>query len=175
MKRTSHARRPAIASRVESELDPPVPPHLASCHKMKRIALSIGLLVLVAIGSVWFGYHIRNPSLRTSIRTSIHSVSVTCGGGEYPKVAFIFVNDELPGKIDSLLGGVASHENIVVITPQIFGYCVRFAAPSESKLWDGGTERELSEWISRRMNEIQLEEHRIVKQAGRGDGDKPSN
>lgn len=33
--RTRHARQPAITSLVESELDPPVPPHLSFCLKLK--------------------------------------------------------------------------------------------------------------------------------------------
>ena len=45
--RTSHARQPAITSLVESELDPPVPPHHRSLE-MKSIFQSILLLLLVS-------------------------------------------------------------------------------------------------------------------------------
>jgi len=130
---------------------------------MKKVALSVSILILVAIGSLWFGYQIRNPAL--IVRG--YSVFVTCGGGDYPKEAFRIVNDELGGKIDSLLGGYASQNNIVVVIPEICGYSVTIAGPSGTKLWDEGTERELSEWISRRMNEIQLEEQQTAE-AGAG-------
>jgi len=131
---------------------------------MKKVALIASILILVAIGSLWLGYHIRNPAL---IRRG-YCVTVTCGGGDYPNEAFRIVNDELGDKIDSMLGGYASQNNIVVVIPEISGYRVTIAGPSGTKLWDEGTERELREWIYRRMNEIQLEEQQMAEHAGTG-------
>jgi len=65
---------------------------------MKKVALIASILILVAIGSLWLGYHIRNPAL---IRRG-YCVAVTCGGGDYPNEAFIIVNDELGDKIDEM-------------------------------------------------------------------------
>ena len=136
---------------------------------MKRVALSTGMLILVAIGSAWFGYESRGPALITGG----YSVMVTDGGGDYPKEAFRIINDELPAKLDSLLGEFSSQHYIVAVLPEISGYRVRMGGPP-GKLWDKEIERKLREWISRRMDAI-VGNQRMAEQAAPSDGDKPSN
>ena len=95
-------------------------------------------------------------------------VSVTCGGGNYPKEAFRKVNDEMNAKIDAMVGDNASRELFVAVIPHISGYRIRVAGNSDSKLFDEPMKKQLIDWIGQRMDEIQQEEQRAVLHEGGG-------
>jgi hypothetical protein len=68
---------------------------------MKKIAMLLGLTVLTCGVGIWLG-RISTPTRPIEIHKN--AVFVTCGGGNYPKEAFEKVNNEIPARLDSLLG-----------------------------------------------------------------------
>lgn len=129
---------------------------------MKRIAIWTLSILVASAGGVWFGFQWRNPPIEWDMR-----ISVTCGGGNYPKEAFRKVNDEMNAKIDSLIGENASRELFVAVIPDISGYRVRVAGDSGSRLFDEHKKDQLTDWICKRMDEIQQEEQKEAE-AGTG-------
>jgi hypothetical protein len=132
------------------------------CKKMKRNAIWISMMLIVLAGGIWFGFQWRNPPIQWDMPTF-----VTCGGGNYPKEAFRKVNNEIDGKIESLVGEHASRELFVAVIPDISGYRVRIAGNSSSKLFKEPMSSQLADWISQRMEEIQREEQE-AEQASAG-------
>jgi hypothetical protein len=132
-------------------------------NKMKRLAIWTVSVLIAAAGGVWFGFLWRNPPIDWNIM-----VSATCGGGNYPKEAFRKVNDEMNAKIDSLVGEHASRELFVAVIPDVCGYRIRVAGNTGSKLFDEPIQRQLTDWIGQRMDELQQEEQREAEQAGTG-------
>ena len=110
-------------------------------------------MFIMLAGGIWFGFHWQNPPIEWDITTFN-----TSGGGDYPKEAFRKVNSEIDSKIDSLLGEDASQEHFVAVIPEVSGYRVRLAGSSSSKLFKEPMSRELSDWISERMDQIKCEE-----------------
>ena len=125
---------------------------------MKRLAIWTVSILIASAGGVWFGFQWRNPPIDWDIM-----VSVTCGGGNYPKEAFREVNNEMNAKIDALVGEYASRELFVAVIPDISGYRIRAAGNSGSKFFDESMKTQLTDWIGDRMDELQLEEQRNNK------------
>jgi len=121
--------------------------------KMKRATIWTAALLIASACGVWFGFQWRNPPIEWDIR-----VSVTCGGGDYPKEAFRLVNDEVNSKIDSLIGENASQELFVTVIPDVSGYRIRAAGDSSSALFKEPAKGQLTDWICQRMDAIQLKE-----------------
>jgi hypothetical protein len=130
---------------------------------MKRFAIWTVSILIASAGGVWFGFQWRNPPIDWNIM-----VSVTCGGGNYPKEAFRKVNDEMNAKIDALVGDYASRELFVAVIPDISGYRIRVAGNSGSKLFDEPMKSHLTDWIGQRMDELQEQERKEAEQAGTG-------
>ena len=121
---------------------------------MKKIMpLSIFAILACAVG-IWLG-RVTAPTTPIEIRRV--AIFVTCGGGNYPKEAFETVNNEIPGKLDTLLGDYEHLDYLVVVSPQTAGYNVAMAGLAGSKFWDKANQSDLSDWISQRMDAIQLE------------------
>jgi hypothetical protein len=79
-----------------------------------KVAIWTVSVLIAAAGGVWFGFLWRNPPIDWNIM-----VSVTCGGGNYPKEAFRKVNDEMNAKIDSLVGEHASRHWATRYPPRV--------------------------------------------------------
>jgi hypothetical protein len=121
---------------------------------MKRLSIAVVLVVLVSSGGIWFG---RLTAPMQSFRIEGYICGFTCGGGNYPKEAFARVNDEIPARLNSLLGEYQDSKHLVVVTPMVSGYHIRMAGPGHSRLWDSSARSSFFDWIRERMDAIQLE------------------
>ncbi len=119
----------------------------------KKTALLLGLNLLAGGIGIWLG---RESAPVKTIEISGSCIFVTCGGGNYPKEAFTTVNEELPERLDSLLGENAHSDHLVLVTPVPSGYDVNMVGLAGSKLWDKSVQHELTEWIAQRMDAVQL-------------------
>jgi hypothetical protein len=135
---------------------------------MKK-SLTITLALLITSGAGWWlGRHSIAPHVDRSFRRGHSSVSISSGGGNFPKEAFTMVNFELPQKIDELVNEVARLDHFVVVIPKALGYRVEVFAPSNSSIWEDKNYEALTEWISQRMNDVPTETHQKAEQVGAG-------
>jgi hypothetical protein len=128
---------------------------------MKKTAILLGLIILTCGVGMWLG---RATTPTRPIVIQKYAVFVTCGGGNYPKEAFARVNDEIPERLDTLLGDNEHLGYLVAVTPDSSGYKVAIAGLAGSKLWDKAIQKKLSDWINQRMDAIQLETPTKVEQ-----------
>jgi hypothetical protein len=80
--------------------------------------------------------------------------------------AYETVNNEIPDKLDTLLGDYVHPDYLVVVTPHTSGFHVAMAGRSGSKLWDKAIQKELYDWICHRMDAIHSESPTKVEPAG---------
>ena len=131
---------------------------------MKRISIVVALAVLIFTGGIWVG---RSTPPKQSIKIEGYICGVSCGGGNYAKQTFERLNEEIPQKLDALLGGYMDSANyLVVVAPFPLGYTVRMAGPVRSRLWDSAIKNKLAEWIDVRIEEIESDIDNKAEQAG---------
>jgi hypothetical protein len=116
---------------------------------MKRVIIYIIILLSTFAGGIWLGYQVNNSLIEQS-----SSISVTCGGGDYPKEAFRVVNEEIEDKIESLLDEKSTHKIFIAVVPSISGYEIRLVGDGNSKIFEEDINNQLIDWISQRMDEI---------------------
>lgn len=136
---------------------------LCPARSMKILSVVIAVAVLACAGGVWFG---RLTAPTYPMRLGGYVCSVSCGDGNYPKEAFETVNNEIPARINALLGEYQDSKHLVVVTPMTSGYKVEMAGSGSSKLWDSAIQYSLLDWISERMDAIQLEAPNEAEKAG---------
>ena len=121
---------------------------------MKAIVKLLGLAVLAFASGTWFGRS-TTPKPRILIQGEVTSES--CGGGRFTSEEIERINEEIPGKLDSLLGAHQHEQYLVTVTPLGSGYSLWMAGLGIDRLWDLRIQRELRDWVMNRMDAIQLE------------------
>ena len=121
---------------------------------MKRRNIAGVTVLSLAIATAGFISGIK-LSPKEKILESNSSVSIVDGRADLSKRAFRIVNEQLPKKMDEILG-VSSGDSFhfAAVTPAVYGYDVRYAAVERSPLWHDGKRELLLKWIQRRMLEV---------------------
>jgi hypothetical protein len=122
---------------------------------MKKTAIMIVCLILAVAAGVWLGPNIIPP---ISIRVCHHGVA---GGWDYPQEAFVIINNEMPEKIDALLGQFENQRHMIAITPTLGGYDIHMAGPFKSSLWDEMTQKKLYDRLNTRMHALDQEYRKL--------------
>ena len=117
-------------------------------------------MILAGAAGVWLG-----PYIITPIMFAEFGLSFDCGDGacpkEYPKEVFAKINDEIPQKVDDLLGQFSHYDYMVVVVPELSGYKVHMAGRFRSSFWDKEIQKSLHDWITSRMDALDQEYRKL--------------
>ncbi len=123
------------------------------------VVVVVCMILSCSVG-IWFG-----TSMNPEIRFQLSNHYITCGGGDFPKEAFETVNQEIPKKIEVLLGNNEDQNHLVILSPSTAGYLLNMAGSTKSRLWDKQIQEQLDRWIFTRMNDVTHELHKEAEQA----------